>query len=206
MGVNYYKNNQHDYTDQDYLVAYLKEAQKSNAVIIVYSPQGQPPTYRALETLKMYGFTPELSSVSDKQSLLALLPSLKTEANNGNLYFPLFQLPNGKVIDSETFYNAIIQTTLVDFHPGQKKPYVIVYGIANCPYTAHAEQELSNANIGYDYVDLNSDPARYMGELEARLFVSGYQGTSYDTPLIEVDGYIRPRANAEEIISKLKTH
>src|SRR5947199_191298 len=81
------------------------------------------------------------------------------------------------------FYKAISELKVVDLHPGKQKPYVIVYGVANCPYTARAKERLNQMGIKYEYIDLNSDAARYMGELPARLQASGDTNDSYTTPL-----------------------
>lgn len=179
------------------LVTALATYQKANEKIIVYSLPEHPMTYRALETLKIYGFESQLVPVRSLQEMKAI-PHLPEDLNS----VPIFQLPYDQMVSADSFFSAVSQLPVIDFHAGKERPYVIVYGIANCIYTTRAKEELDHYGIPYDYIDLNSDPARYTGEVEARLQASGYNENSYQTPIIEVNGFMRPRLDINTILEK----
>ena len=149
----------------------------------------------------MYGFESELVPVRSLEDMKTIphLPEGMTSA-------PIFQLPFNQFVNSDAFFSAVSQLPIVDFHPGKTNPYVIVYGISNCIYTARAKEELDRFGIPYEYIDLNSDAPRYMGEIDARLQASGYLESSYQTPIIEVNGYMRPRLSIDSVITKYNTN
>ncbi len=193
----YYKQSSSSPISASKLVTTITTYQKANSKIIIYSQPGQPMTYKALETLKMYGFDSELIPINSLEEMKAL-PNLPNDLTT----VPIFKLPFDQWVSSDEFFTAVTNLSVVDFHSGKTPPYVIVYGIANCIYTQHAKDELDRAGIPYEYIDLNSDAPRYIGEVEARLQASGYQENSYQTPIIEVNGYMRPRLDASTIIEK----
>lgn len=195
-----HKNSASNPISSSKLTTTLTTYQKANAKIIVYSLPGHPMAYRALETLKMYGFDSELFPVNSIEDM-KIIPNLPQDLTT----VPIFKLPFNQLVSSEEFFSAVGQLSVVDFHPGKTSPYVIVYGISNCIYTQHAKEELDRAGIPYEYIDLNSDAPRYMGEVDARLQASGYQENSYQTPIIEVNGYMRPRLDISTVIEKYNT-
>lgn len=171
--------------------------------IIIYGPEHIPQTIEGETYLKIYGIQETVNNTQTADDLLKKIPSLKQE-NIAHYTIPIFVLPDGEVDDSATLYPALAQLKAVDLHPGKTPPYIILYGVANCPYTARAKQQLDALGVAYEYIDLNSDAARYMGELGARLKVSGYQQEEYQTPLLEINGYVRPRSGVSEMISRIQ--
>ena len=179
------------------LVNALRADQKTHSTITVYSLPGHPITYRAIETLKIYGFDSTLVPVRSMEEMKTI-PNLPQDMTT----LPIFQLPYDGVVSADAFFSAVTQLPVVDFHEGKAHPYLIVYGIDNCAYTTAAKEALNQYGIPYEYIDLNADAPRYMGEVEARLKASGYQETRYQTPIIEVNGYMRPRLDIDTIIEK----
>jgi glutaredoxin len=179
------------------IVTALTAYQKANSKIIVYSMPGYPTTYRALETLKIYGFDSELipvRSLEEMKTIPHLLQDMTT--------VPIFRLPFDELVSTDAFFSAIAKLPVVDFHAGKVHPYIIVYGVANCIYTSRAKEDLDKLGVPYEYIDMNSDAPRYMGEVEARLQASGYQENNYQTPIVEVNGYMRPRMDIDTVMEK----
>ncbi len=182
------------------LVTALATDQKSNSKIIIYSLPGHPMTYRALETLKIYGFESTLIPVRSMEDMKTI-PHVPEDMTT----LPIFQRPDDQLVSTDAFFSAISQLPIVDLHVGKVHPYVILYGVSNCIYTNHAKEELDRFGIPYEYIDMNSDAPRYMGEVEARMQASGYKDNSYQTPIIEVNGYMRPRLDIDSVIERYNT-
>lgn len=177
----------------------LQLLQNHHVKVTVFSVPGNPITYRAMETLTIYGFEPNLVPVNGMEDLQKVLPK---DALSNSVSVPLFELPDGQIIKSETFFAAVEGLQPVNINGDKQKPYIVLYGIENCPYTSAARAELDQRGIPYQYIDMNTDAARYMGVVETRMRASGYKENSYNTPIIDVNGYMRPRMDMNTVMEK----
>jgi len=183
------------------IVTELTKEQVSHDTIQIYSVDRYPPTYEVKALLQMYGLNLAYTPVSSYQELASRFPSL---AADKGITIPLIILANGQTIDLETLENTITKLKYVTFNPNESGNYLILYGVNGCPYTAKTRTQLDSMGISYQYVDLNSDAVRYIGELRARFIASGYFSNSVKTPYLEYNGYIRPREYVTEIIESIK--
>ena len=203
--VTKYKNANNSVTSLSAMMVNLKN---QNAIITVVSVPDNPWTVDATETLKIYGYKSNLITVNSEDQLRSVFPSMSTNTIR-NIHFPIALLPNGTIMQKDLFYSVMKTLPIQNLHEGVKIPYIIIYGIENCPYTSNVKNQLDARGIPYQYVDINSDPVQITGEVEARMHAIGVNGDVISTPIVEVNGYIdfvrSGRLTINDILSRYQT-
>jgi glutaredoxin len=158
-----------------------------NNLIKIYSRAGHPATYRAITTAEIYGFKPSLIEISSLDDLEKNLPSdIALDVKSNKINLPLIGLGNGKIISAELFYEATKQLQVDSFQPNNDDQDVILYGILNCGYTDRAKYALNSHKIQYKFIDINSNAAKYMGEIAAKIYATD-NATEWKAPCVETN-------------------
>ena len=84
--------------------------------------------------------------------------------------------------------------------PVFKRPYVIVYGRDDCPFTLNMRKELKRANVQYYYQ--NIDEVRVIKQLYPRILASGLSIQRKNIPIVDVNGYILVQPTPTMIVDK----
>lgn len=177
--------------------------QQNKATITVIGVEGFPDTIQVRKLLKMYGF-----NVNFHEKQILQKPGMSKD-DVLKLSEPDIILANGKKISKDNLYKYITSLKLISFNPDHQERdpgQVILYGVNNCPYTLQAKEMLENKKIPYTYVDLNTNAAVYMGEIGAKLLVSGYNyHQRVDQPMLEYNNTMHARPTIYNYIESIQS-
>lgn len=177
----------------------------SHSGFTIYDIPGNSGGFRFVERLKIRGITSQMVTISTANEArgLAALGKLRERGavQGSRVDFPIVASAKGEAWTAKEFDQTLkgIPITNLEQKGG---PYVVVYGINNCPHTNRAMESLRAKSISFEYADLNANPAN-PGRAMAHLIDSGYSESKFDTPVIEVNGYARPRLSIQEVETRL---
>lgn len=172
----------------------------------VYGPAQHPSTHAVMEQLRIHGISPELIPINSGAELgrISELPKMISRglASETSVSLPIVGI-NGEGFNGESLQRIFAELAIKDPHPGQKGPFITLYGVSNCSFTAAARQELTQSGQPFEYIDMNSS-AVLAGRAFARLKASGGDDSSVAMPLIEINGYVRSRMPISEALKRYK--
>lgn len=113
----------------------------------------------------------------------------------GLTFFGMISLPivevSGKLVESDQFFEVLKEIPLSK----SVRPYIHVYGPANCPKTTRKIAELAQRGLPYEFRDVNS--AQYGTTFRAILLSVKVSGR--DWPLIDVNQHYLSRPQVSEV-------
>ena len=170
----------------------------------VYSVANDRTTLTAKEEMDLYGLDYEIVEVHDPKELkdLGIQDRLikRGLASVDKMSLPVYEVAD-ELFDRKQMNLALKKIQPMNFHPEKEEPYIVVYGVNNCAFTSQVTDDLKKREIPFEYRDLNSAPGVGV-RAETRMYASGYDQPNFATPIIEVNGYIRPRMAITEIIQR----
>ena len=174
----------------------------AGSVIVMYAHTGDPVGGQATQmSLKFRGLTCEvvlLGSLDEIKSL-GVMDKLKdagiatTSGDDAAIGLPFFKV-DGKFRTREQLFKSIAHLPLVATRESPD-PYIVVYGLENCPYSQKGINALDDTDMSYIFRDVN-DPnhrPRYKALMEVNNI------NYHEWPLMDVSGHILSNPSIEQI-------
>jgi glutaredoxin len=87
--------------------------------------------------------------------------------------------------------------------PLKENAYVVVYGRDSCGYTQKMREQLSRAGIRHQYKII--DKSAVAERIHDRMRKAGIDTSRYPLPVVDVNGSIRTRPDAEWVVQQYKS-
>gem|GEM_PF-4189294 len=166
--------------------------------ITFYGPPGSDTTQILNELIKFRGLSANpvpVNSIEDINSLRIMdrLIDAGVADSPDQVNLP-FLLVEDRFVTYDEFLKALEKLPLSNVFESPY-PYMVVYGVQNCPYSLTAIRELESSGLKYELRDVN-DP-RYRARFSALLLA--HKKTFVEWPVMDVNGHLLIKPSMDEV-------